>query len=538
MDDAKLLSRYSKDRSEESFAELVRRYLSLVYFAALRRLGGDVQLAEDVAQIVFSRLARQASQLCQRPSLAGWLYTTTRNVALQTVRTEKRRAAREQKAMVMPDSNLEPAVDWDQIRPVVDEVLDRLGERDRELILLRFFHGNAFNEIGLRFGLTADAARFRVNRALEKMRSLLGKRGIHSTAAALTVALVSQADAAVPASTITAVTAGSLARAAATGVWPPLLSNSFQFMSATKTAAGIAIILGCVAVGLLHHEQALIRTEQARADSSVADYHVTLAQILNVQKALQAAQADSEEMAKTTLETETPQKSIPGTVPAVIGQQAALAEKGQKPTEVNWTLSQNPEVRAALSTWMKSAFDATQGAFYRSAGLTLQQISSLQDLLLQQNINLGSATVTLRPKDVPLSAIYDSIHDVLGDTAYQQFQQYQRTQLVRTIAVGLAGAVYNTDTPLSAQQADQLTQILANNSPSYLQGGTALPNSVNWNAALTQAQYFLTPQQLAALKNEAAILGGAGAINPAIPGAFGNNPHIPISVFTAGASSK
>ncbi len=69
------------------------RYLNLVYFAALRQVGGDVHRAEDVAQQVFTRLARKASALSGRQTLAGWLHTTTRFAAREIKRTERRRLA-------------------------------------------------------------------------------------------------------------------------------------------------------------------------------------------------------------------------------------------------------------------------------------------------------------------------------------------------------------------------------------------------------------------------------------------------------------
>jgi DNA-directed RNA polymerase specialized sigma24 family protein len=78
MDDVTLLRRYTDERSEDAFAELVRRHLPLVYSAALRRLGGDAHRAEDVAQIVFCALAREAPKLARHPVLTGWLYTATR----------------------------------------------------------------------------------------------------------------------------------------------------------------------------------------------------------------------------------------------------------------------------------------------------------------------------------------------------------------------------------------------------------------------------------------------------------------------------
>src|SRR5690242_17236062 len=76
-DDAELLRRYAATRDQEAFAELVRRQVDGVFSAALRRVGGDVQFAEDVAQQVFAALARKAAVVAKHPFLGAWLYTTT-----------------------------------------------------------------------------------------------------------------------------------------------------------------------------------------------------------------------------------------------------------------------------------------------------------------------------------------------------------------------------------------------------------------------------------------------------------------------------
>src|SRR5688500_2910236 len=94
-DDAELIRRYACARDEDAFSELVRRHRGLVYQAALRQVGGDAHLAHDVAQSVFTDLARKAGQLQGRAVLAGWLYTSTRFAAAQVVRAERRRRGRE-----------------------------------------------------------------------------------------------------------------------------------------------------------------------------------------------------------------------------------------------------------------------------------------------------------------------------------------------------------------------------------------------------------------------------------------------------------
>src|SRR5689334_10367284 len=94
--DPELLRAYALLRREDAFAELVRRHTNLVYSAALRQVGGDAPLAQEVAQAVFTDLARKAAPLSHRVDLTGWLYTSTRFAAAKAVRTERRRRAREE----------------------------------------------------------------------------------------------------------------------------------------------------------------------------------------------------------------------------------------------------------------------------------------------------------------------------------------------------------------------------------------------------------------------------------------------------------
>ena len=97
MSDAELLARFARSRSEDAFAELVRRHVNLGYSAALRQVGGDAHLAQDVAQTVFSDLARKVPALARRATLTGWLYTIARFAATKIVRSERRRRDRDRR---------------------------------------------------------------------------------------------------------------------------------------------------------------------------------------------------------------------------------------------------------------------------------------------------------------------------------------------------------------------------------------------------------------------------------------------------------
>lgn len=217
--DAELLRRYVEEKAEDAFAALVRRHLNLVYAAALRRTNGRHGLAEEISQKVFTDLARKAVHLTSHPTITGWLYRSTRFAAIDAIRIEHRREKLAHVLTTMPDvsSPTESSADWEHLRPVIDAAMDQLKEPDREIMLLRFFQGLSFAEVGEKLSLSENAARMRTERALEKLRSQLGKRGITSSAA-LAGLLTSQSLVAAPASLAVTVTTTALAAAPVGGV--------------------------------------------------------------------------------------------------------------------------------------------------------------------------------------------------------------------------------------------------------------------------------------------------------------------------------
>ena len=264
IDDAQLLKSYAETRSEAAFAELVRRQVALVYSAALRQVNGDAHLAQDVTQLVFTDLARKAGEVAQHRVLAGWLFTSTRFAAAKLVRGERRRQAREMEASIMNEITRDEGekMDWDRVRPVLDETMAELGEVDREAILLRFFEGRDFAAVGARLRLSDNAARMRVERALDKLHGLLARRGVTSTTAALAVALGGHAVVAAPAGLAAAVTGVALAggsAVAAGGAW-------MTFMSMTKLQIGISgalAVAGATGLVLQGNTNAELRDEIA-----------------------------------------------------------------------------------------------------------------------------------------------------------------------------------------------------------------------------------------------------------------------------------
>ncbi len=273
MEDAELLRRYADHADQAAFAELVARRLPLVYSAALRQVDGDAHLARDVAQSVFTDLARKAAGLADRPVLAGWLYTSTGYAAAKAVRAEQRRRRREREAQIMEDltRDAEPEADWDALRLVIDAALCELGERDREAVLLRFFENRGFAEVGQRLGIGENGARMRVERALDKLHAALARRGIRSSAAALGAALGAHAVVAAP-SGLAATIAAAAPVSATVGVVGLLMS-----VTKLQWAAGTVVLAAGALTGVVQYraDAALagdVAQLRAMGDDVVAEY--------------------------------------------------------------------------------------------------------------------------------------------------------------------------------------------------------------------------------------------------------------------------
>lgn len=279
--DSELLRIYAATGSEEAFAKLVRRHLNLVYSAAMRQVNGDTHLAQDVVQSVFTDLARKASSLTQRELLSGWLYTSAHFAAAKAVRAARRRYTHEQEAHAMQEllQNPAPNVEWESLRPILDEVMHELNEPDRDALLMRFFENRPLAEIGQRLGLSEDAARKRVDRALEKLRAFLSKRGI-TTAATLASVLSANAVQIAPTGLAGTVVGASLAGAAAgtgtTFTLLKLITMSKLQIGLVGALAGVALAAPVVIqkqnrIHSLIAENVSLRQQASRADETGAE---------------------------------------------------------------------------------------------------------------------------------------------------------------------------------------------------------------------------------------------------------------------------
>ena len=213
----------------------------------------------DIAQLVFSDLARKAPALPEKVVLAGWLHRATIFSARQILRGERRRCAREQQAVTMNAISSETDTYWEQIRPLLDEALQRLDPTDRDALLLRFFEQQSLAQVGARLGSSEDAVRKRIQRALEKLRAILARRGVTTTAAVLTTAISANAMQNVPAGLAVTLTHTAFAGA---GTGSTLTLWKIMTAIKLKLAVSALVITGAATIIVAQHQaQARLRAE-------------------------------------------------------------------------------------------------------------------------------------------------------------------------------------------------------------------------------------------------------------------------------------
>jgi RNA polymerase sigma factor (sigma-70 family) len=265
--DTELLRQYVRENSEEAFAALVTRHVNMVYSVALRKTGNSAA-AEEITQAVFVILTKKADQLSRHAALSGWLYQVARLTAANFLRTEIRRARREQEAYMQSLSNQTESEIWLQIMPLLEDAMGRLGEKDRNALALRFFEGKSFQEIGDAFGASENAAKKRVAYALEKLRKYFSKRGVSSTTAIIVGTISANSVQAAPVTLAKSVTAVAIAKGAAASTSTlTLIKGALKIMAWTK--AQTAIVVGVVV--LLAAGTTTVVINKMRAGNQTAD---------------------------------------------------------------------------------------------------------------------------------------------------------------------------------------------------------------------------------------------------------------------------
>ncbi len=263
--DAELLADWLERRREPAFHALVARYAGLVHMAAKRTCGDD-SLAAEASQLAFITLAQKAKSLASRSSLAGWLHLTAVMQSKNLLRQRHREIRKLQSLRTHMETDPQAPETWQRIQPVLDEALAALSSGDRETLLLRFYRSLSVREIAANLGIATDAAQKRLDRATDRLRQQLARRGCQvgsSLGVVMLAGFSSDAQATLPSS---AAIASKAIATAATGTATSLTTIGILIMTKKTAITAGAALLFLAGGGMLAMNKASQKAEAQKAD--------------------------------------------------------------------------------------------------------------------------------------------------------------------------------------------------------------------------------------------------------------------------------
>ena len=466
MDDRELLREYVERRSQDAFRKLVDRHLPMVYSAA-RRMVRDAHLAEDVAQSVFTTLAQKAESLGPPRVVGGWLYNTTRHLALHAVRTELRRREREQTAFAMQTLDLAP--DDPRIAEHLEPAMSELDPDDRDALVLRYLENRTLRDVGAELGISEDAARMKVNRALERLRAGFERQGVGVTTALLATAITATT-AAVPSGLAATITSTALAATAVQTSAAVATTQAIAMTTLQKTLVAAALVAATLTATLLVQQpaqsklraenQALRRLQAEQAEQFAAETTRLSNQLAQVRNQLPPpSNGPSTEVLK-----------LRGEVGKLRQEKAAATANAKSGPSALSNVTSSPELRKAFRTQQKAGMAILYKEFAKNLKLPKEQTEQFTDLLADHIMaNVDHITTVLREGQSreqmeslfagQETALHEQIQSMLGPEGLAQYQEYSRNLVSNFTAEEFKEKLTGNDATKEAQ-AKQLSQLM------------------------------------------------------------------------------
>jgi RNA polymerase sigma factor (sigma-70 family) len=508
--DAQLLREYAEQGDDAAFTEIVNRHTNLVYSAALRQVESP-DLAAEICQQAFIGLARGAQSLLPRltheASLAGWLCRSARNLWLNLRRDEFRRHTREKQAMEQHESTSETAPDWDQLRPVLDGAMDELNESDYEALVLRFFKNQDLRTVGQALGVNDDTAQKRISRALDKLRERLARRGITTTAGALSLVIAANAVHAAPTgltATISSATTFAGSTAAATTTTAITKTIAMTTLQKTVITATVAVLAGAGMyearraaqlrdqVQALQQQQAPLTEQIQRLQSERAEATNRLATATAEIAQLKSGQNQAELL------------KLRGQAGTLRQQLVSLQAKINLPSSGLEKIMADPAMKEMVDQQARREIKLRYADLFRELKLSPERIEKFAVAYANSGLTHSDTDIESR------------LRSLLGDDSYVRFKEFTQEVPARTTVKLLnsqLGASQLTDEQdaqllqvVKAEPYDLIYGIEGDLNPAFFGAQDQVDNYVQQAAAsnqriVQQAGAFLAPDQLAALNS-------------------------------------
>ena len=135
----------------------------------IRSRVNSVQEAEDLAADVFLKVFEKLESFDEsKASLSTWIYTITRNTLTDYFRTRK--VFDEIQETSEYDSSVEESFCNAETLDALARALESLTERERDIIILRFYSGKTLREISMKMDISYAYVKVLQNKAFEKIK--------------------------------------------------------------------------------------------------------------------------------------------------------------------------------------------------------------------------------------------------------------------------------------------------------------------------------------------------------------------------------
>ncbi len=166
---------------EKAFRSLIERWEAPVY-TFLERMTGSREDALDLSQETFLRVHARARAYDARGQFRSWLFRIAGNLARSALRRRRLiawiRFDPQQHDCAVPGDHPGHHLERKETAQEVRRALARLGDRQRQALLLRRFSGLSYGEIAAALDTTVPAVESLLQRAMETLRSDLARKGV------------------------------------------------------------------------------------------------------------------------------------------------------------------------------------------------------------------------------------------------------------------------------------------------------------------------------------------------------------------------
>jgi RNA polymerase sigma factor (sigma-70 family) len=175
--DGELLRRFTAEHDETAFTVMVRRHGGTV-LQVCRSLLHNHADAEDAFQATFVVLARQARAIRNKASLASWLYGVAYRTCLKARTAKATRKHHEAQVRPAAAGQAEDELTWREAQSILHHELARLPEKYQAPLVLCYLQGKRQDEAERLLGWRAGKLRSMLERARQRLRAGLARRGL------------------------------------------------------------------------------------------------------------------------------------------------------------------------------------------------------------------------------------------------------------------------------------------------------------------------------------------------------------------------